>query len=51
MIYCGGRGGVTTIYADTGCAMFWGAFSGAENNFGVSFLIKLRVVINFGVLF
>ena len=26
-------GGVTTIYADTGCAIFWGTFSRAENKF------------------
>ena len=26
-------GGVTTIYAGTGCAIFWGAFFGAENKF------------------
>ena len=43
------RGGVTTIYAGTGCAIFWGAFSRAEINFGVSFLRKPQVVITFGV--
>ena len=26
-------GGVTTIYAGTGCAIFWGAFFRAENIF------------------
>ena len=28
-----GGGGVTTIYAGTGCAIFWGAFFRAENKF------------------
>ena len=26
-------GGATTTYAGAGCAMFWGAFFQAENNF------------------
>ena len=31
-------GGVTTIYAGTGCAIFWGAFFRAENKFwGITF--------------
>ena len=44
-------GGVTTIYAGTGCAIFWGAFFEQKINFGVSFLVKSQVVINFGVSF
>ena len=32
------RGGVTTIYAGTGCAIFWGAVFRAENKFwGITF--------------
>ena len=44
-----GGGGVTTIYTGTGCAIFWGAFFEQKINFGVSFLLKSQVVINFGV--
>ena len=29
----GGGGGVTTIYAGTGCAFLWGAFYQTENKF------------------
>ena len=46
-----GGGGVTTIYEGTGCAIFWGAFFQLKINFGVSFLVKSQVVINFGVSF
>ena len=51
----GGR--VTTIYAGTGCAIFWGTFFRGENKFeqkinlGVLFLVKSKLVINSGVLF
>ena len=35
---CFRGGGVTTIYAGTGCAIFWGAFFRAENKFcGITF--------------
>ena len=44
-------GGVTTIYAGTGSAIFWGAFFEQKINFRVSFLVKSQVVINFGVSF
>ena len=43
--------GVTTIYAGTGCAIFWGAFFRVQNKFWVSFLVESQVVINFGVSF
>ena len=46
-----GGGGVTTIYAGTGCAIFWGAFFRAENKFWGIIFGKLQVVINFGVSF
>ena len=46
-----GGGGVTTIYAGTGCAIFWVPFFEQKINFGVSFLVKAQVVINFGVSF
>ena len=44
-------GGVTTIYAGTGCATFGMSFFEQKINFGVSFLVKSQVVINFGVSF
>ena len=34
-------GGVTTIYAGTGCAIFGVPFFEQKINFGVSFLVKL----------
>ena len=40
----GGRGGVTTIHAGRGCAIFWSAFFEQKINFGVSFLVKSQVV-------
>ena len=43
--------GVTTIYAGTGCAIFWVPFLEQKINFGVSFLVKSQVVITFGVSF
>ena len=46
-----GGGGVTIIYEGTGCAIFWYAFFQLKINFGVSFLVKSQVVINFGVSF
>ena len=42
--------GLTTIYEGTGCAIFWGAFFPAKINFGISFLVKSQVVINFGAV-
>ena len=44
-----GGGGVTTIYAGTGCAIFGVPFFEQKINFGVSFLVKSQEVINFGV--
>ena len=44
-------GGVTTIYAGTGCAIFGVPFFKQQINFGVSFLVKSQLVINFGVSF
>ena len=46
-----GGGGVTTIYAATGCVIFRGAFFRAEINFGVSFVVKSHEVIHFAVPF
>ena len=42
-------GGVTTIYAGTGCVIFRVPFFEQIMNFGVSFLLKSQVVMNFGV--
>ena len=44
-------GGVTTIYAGAGCAIFRVPFFEQKINFGVSFLVKSQVVIIFGVSF
>ena len=33
MVSAPGGGGVTTIYAGTGCAIFWGAFFRVETKF------------------
>ena len=46
-----GGGGVTTIYEGTGCAIFGVPFFQQKINFGVPFLVKSQVVINFGVSF
>ena len=43
--------GGTTIYAGTGCAIFGVPFFEQKINFGVSFLVKSQLFINFGVLF
>ena len=45
-----GGGGVTTISAGTGCAIFWSAFFRAKMNFGESFLLKSQVVKFWGVI-
>ena len=44
-------GGVTTIYAGTGCAISYGAFFEQTINFEVSFLVKSHGFINDGVSF
>ena len=45
-------GGVAAIFPCTGCAIFSGAFFPffeRKINFGVSFLVRSQVIINFGV--
>ena len=44
-------GGVTTIYAGTGCAISGVPFFVQKITFGVSFMVKSQVVINFGCHF
>ena len=44
-------GGITTISAGTGCAIFGVPFLEQKINFWVSVLIRLQEVINFGVSF
>ena len=39
------------MFAGTGCAIFGVPFFEQKVNFGVSFLLKSLVVINFGVSF
>ena len=39
------------MYAGAGCAIFGVSFLKQNINFGVSFSVKLSVVINFGVSF
>ena len=51
MNWLGRGGGVTTICSGTGCATFWVAFFEAEISFGVSFLIKSQIDIDFEVSF
>ena len=44
-------GGGTSIYPGKGCAICRGAFFEQKINFGVSFLVKSQVIINFEVSF
>ena len=47
--YIGRGGGVTTIYAGTGYAIFGVPFFEQKIDFGVSLLVKSREVMNLGV--